>query len=160
LAQSDRKSEWVSIPKPPSPRQCMLHGPGRAQEVVLLDTLLGVVAMNECLHRAGFLIKVPLLYSLNATRSSCCVFITMGPYHAIGSPWIYPMQQEAEWFFLCAGRYMGGILIQDQGPIGTYTLTVQLKCFQNLLCSWFLLQTDSAYRTTPSFFMILTRKIS
>ena len=33
-----------------------------------------------------FLMNVPLLYSSNAILSSSCVFITMGPYQAIGSP--------------------------------------------------------------------------
>jgi hypothetical protein len=34
--------------------------------------------------------KVPLLYSLKATFSSACVFITMGPRQATGSPIGFP----------------------------------------------------------------------
>src|SRR4030042_3630819 len=38
-------------------------------------------------HHAFFLINVPSAYSLNATRSSSAVFITIGPRQATGS-WI------------------------------------------------------------------------
>ena len=38
--------------------------------------------------------NVPCSYSRNATRSSACVFITMGPYHAIGSPSGLPLTRR------------------------------------------------------------------
>lgn len=53
---------------------------------------MGVKSLKNCIKWQKFycLMNVPLLYSSKAMRNSSFVFITIGPYQAIGSPIGFP----------------------------------------------------------------------
>ena len=62
------------------------------------------------------LMKVPRSSSSKATRSSSCVFITMGPYQATGSP-MRPSGDEQEAHGFLFGRHGHGVAVAEEHEV-------------------------------------------